>query len=117
ESNLLIESVNPFKMTVTGLNMTIKNEMAGKTRRDILSGKVAATDLGITSEIIMIVTVVTAVATPTLTPKSTARIVINVGKTIFDMLLPIRIVVINSLGFANNFDNFSDFLSPFCASV
>ena len=73
--------------------------------------------MGITSEIMIIAIVVTAVANPTLTPISTARIVTSVGKIIFAILLPIKIVVINSLGLLNNFASFPAFLFPCCASV
>lgn len=69
----------------------------------------AAIDLGITSEIMIIAIVVTAVANPTLIPISTARIVTSVGKIIFAILLPIKIVVINSLGLLNNFASFPAF--------
>src|SRR5699024_2784924 len=69
------------------------------------------------SEIMMIATVVTAVAIPTFTPISTAKTVTNVGKIIFAILFPIKIVVINSLGFVSSFDNLADFLSSFSASV
>src|SRR5699024_348513 len=74
-------------------------------------------DLGITSEMMIMATVVIAVATPTFTPIFTAKTVTKVGRIIFAMLFPINIVVINSLGFVSNFDNFADFLSPFSASV
>src|SRR5699024_7282369 len=65
----------------------------------------------------IIATVVIAVATPTFIPISTANTVTNVGKIIFAILFPIKIVVINSLGFVSSFDNLADFLSPFSASV
>lgn len=89
----------------------------GYTSLVILSGNVAATDLGITSEIKMITTVKTAHAIPTLIPQRKAIIVTSVGNKIFATLFPIRIVVINSLGFSSNFTMPFAFLSPLSASV
>lgn len=89
----------------------------GYTSLVILSGNVAATDLGITSEIKMITTVKTADAIPTLIPQRKAIIVTSVGNKIFATLFPIRIVVINSLGFSSNFTMPFAFLSPLSASV
>ncbi len=51
----------------------------------------------------MITTVKTADAIPTLIPQRKAIIVTSVGNKIFATLFPIRIVVINSLGFSSNF--------------
>ncbi len=57
-----------------GLNIKTKNDIGVYTKREILSGYVAAIDLGITSDITMITTVVTAVAIPTFKPISTSLI-------------------------------------------
>lgn len=46
-----------------------------------------------------------------------AIIVTSVGNKIFATLFPIRIVVINSLGFSSNFTMPFAFLSPLSASV
>lgn len=78
-----------------------------------LSGNVAAIDLGITSEISIITIVTIADAIPTFTPISIAKIVTSVGKIIFATLLPINIVVINSLGLSNNFVKPCALRSPF----
>ncbi len=81
-----------------------------------LSGNVAATDLGITSEIKMITTVKTADAIPTLIPQRKAIIVTSVGNKIFATLFPIRMLN-NLLGFSSNFTMPFAFLSPLSASV
>ncbi|CPN16604.1 Hypothetical protein ERS123952_02244 [Staphylococcus aureus] len=65
----------------------------------------------------MITTVKTADAIPTLIPQRKAIIVTSVGNKIFATLFPIRIVVINSLGFSSNFTMPFAFLSPLSASV
>ena len=83
------------------------------TSFEILSGNVAAIDLGITSEISIITIVTIADAIPTFTPISIAKIVTSVGKIIFATLLPINIVVINSLGLSNNFVKPCALRSPF----
>ena len=57
--------------------------MIGYTSFEILSGNVAAIDLGITSEISIITIVTIADAIPTFTPISIAKIVTSVGKIIF----------------------------------
>ena len=91
--------------------------MIGYTSFEILSGNVAAIDLGITSEISIITIVTIADAIPTFTPISIAKIVTSVGKIIFATLLPINIVVINSLDLSNNFVKPCALRSPFLASV
>ena len=50
-------------------------------------------------------------------PQRKAIIVTSVGNKIFATLFPIRIVVINSLGFSSNFTMPFAFLSPLSASV
>lgn len=87
--------------------------MIGYTSFEILSGNVAAIDLGITSEISIITIVTIADAIPTFTPISIAKIVTSVGKIIFATLLPINIVVINSLDLSNNFVKPCALRSPF----
>ena len=86
--------------------------MIGYTSFEILSGNVAAIDLGITSEISIITIVTIADAIP-IHSISIAKIVTSVGKIIFATLLPINIVVINSLGLSNNFVKPCALRSPF----
>src|SRR5699024_1284192 len=91
--------------------------MTGCTRTAIRSGNVAANDFGITSEKMIIVTVKIAEASPTLNPYGIASVVTSVGSKIFAILLPIKIVVMNSFGLETIFKSFSDFSSPFAAFV
>ena len=109
--------VKLFKTNVIGLNIMTKKRIIGYTIAAILSGNAAAIDFGITSEKIIIVTVNIADAKPILNPYSIAIVVTKVGRSIFAILFPIRIVVINSLGFETKFKSFSDFLSPLFAFV
>lgn len=91
--------------------------MTGYTRKEIRSGKEAAIDLGITSEKTIIMTVRIAEASPRLNPYWMASVVTNVGSSILAILFPIKIVVMNSLGFDTKFKRFSAFLFPLLAFV
>src|SRR5699024_9554129 len=67
-SALVIASVSQLSTIVTGLNTTTKKRMTGEILIEIRLGNAAATDFGITSEKIMMITVKMADASPTLKP-------------------------------------------------
>src|SRR5699024_1743071 len=111
ESQFVIRSVNQLSTVVTGLRTKTKNRIIGEITIEIRLGKVAATDFGITSEKTIIVIVKIAEAIPTLNPYCIASEVTRVGSSIFAILFPIKMVVMNSLGLEIKSKSFSAFLS------
>src|SRR5699024_10202885 len=117
DSFFVIRSVILFKTIVIGFKIKINRLIIGITSFPTSSGKAAAIDFGIISANKIILTVKIIVSTVKFKPYSIAIIVRSTGMTRFAILLPIKIVVINSLGLDTKLYNLFDFKFPAFASL